>query len=34
VPTETVYIALGSNIGDSITIVEQAIEALFERSFG
>jgi len=28
VPTESVYIALGSNIGDSITIVEQAIAAL------
>jgi 2-amino-4-hydroxy-6-hydroxymethyldihydropteridine diphosphokinase len=28
VPTEVVYIALGSNIGDSITIVEQAIAAL------
>jgi len=28
VPTESVYIALGSNIGDSITIVEQAIDAL------
>jgi len=28
VATESVYIALGSNIGDSITIVEQAIEAL------
>jgi len=28
VPTEAVYVALGSNIGDSTTIVEQAIEAL------
>jgi 2-amino-4-hydroxy-6-hydroxymethyldihydropteridine diphosphokinase len=28
VPTESAYIALGSNIGDSITIVEQAIAAL------
>jgi len=28
VPTETVYVALGSNIGDSATIVEQSIEAL------
>jgi 2-amino-4-hydroxy-6-hydroxymethyldihydropteridine diphosphokinase len=28
VPTEDVYVALGSNIGDSATIVEQAIEAL------
>jgi 2-amino-4-hydroxy-6-hydroxymethyldihydropteridine diphosphokinase len=28
VPTEEVYVALGSNIGDSATIVEQAIEAL------
>jgi len=28
VPTEAAYIALGSNIGDSITIVEQAIAAL------
>ena len=27
-PTEAVYVALGSNIGDSATIVEQAIEAL------
>ena len=27
-PTEVVYVALGSNIGDSATIVEQAIEAL------
>lgn len=27
-PSETAYIGLGSNIGDSITIVEQAIEAL------
>jgi len=28
VPTEEVYVALGGNIGDSATIVEQAIEAL------
>ena len=28
VPTEDVYVALGSNIGDSATIVEQAIAAL------
>jgi 2-amino-4-hydroxy-6-hydroxymethyldihydropteridine diphosphokinase len=28
VPTESVYIALGSNIGDSVNIVEQAIAAL------
>ena len=27
-PTEDVYVALGSNIGDSATIVEQAIAAL------
>ena len=27
-PTEDVFVALGSNIGDSATIVEQAIEAL------
>jgi 2-amino-4-hydroxy-6-hydroxymethyldihydropteridine diphosphokinase len=27
-PAEEVYIALGSNVGDSITIVEQAITAL------
>ena len=27
-PTETAYIGVGSNIGDSATIVEQAIEAL------
>ncbi len=27
-PVEEVYVALGSNIGDSVTIVEQAIDAL------